>query len=116
MLRRRRGDADEGAHAAEHLATGQSKDAGPFVATAPVVALAADSAAAIANNAAACFVKEWEQPMLTTDEKTDPTARCELATKLKGLFMRDTDGLYGDFRKVRFAFPCFVFLLIYLGT
>ena len=116
MLRRRRGDADEGAHAAEHQATGQSKDAGSFVATAPVVTLAADSAAAIANNAAACYVEGWEQPVLTADEKTDPAARYKLATKLKGLFMHETDGHYDDYRKVRFAFPCFDFLLTYLGT
>ena len=54
--------------------------------------------------------------MLTIDEKTDPTARYKLSTKLKGLFMRVTDELYGDYRKVRFAFPSFVFLLTYLGN
>ena len=88
----------------------------PFVAAAPVVTLAAGSAAAIAKNAAACYVEGWEQPMLTIDEKTDPTARYKLATKLKGLFMHETDGHYDDYRKVRFAFPCFDFLLTYLGT
>ena len=78
--------------------------------------MAADSAAAIANNAAAFYVEGWEQPMLTIDEKTDPTARYKLATELKGMFMRNTDEHYGDYRKVRFAFPCFDFLLTYLGT
>ena len=54
--------------------------------------------------------------MLTIDEKTDPAARYKLAKNLKGLFTRDIDELYGDYREVRFGFPSFVFLLTYLGT
>jgi hypothetical protein len=71
----------------------------PFVPIATAVPLAAGSVASIVNNAAACYVEDWKLPLLTIDEKTDATARFKLATKLKGLYMRDTDIDYDDYRR-----------------
>ena len=77
--------------------------ASQYVAVSPGAVMKADSAAAIAANAAACYTEEWEKPLLTVDEKGDPTARFRIVSKFKGLCMRDTDEDYDDYRMVNFG-------------
>ena len=77
--------------------------ASQYVAVSPGAAMTADSAAAIAANAAACYTVKWEKPLLTVEEKADPTARFRIVSKIKGLCMRDTDEDYDDYRMVNFG-------------
>ena len=66
----------------------------PYIEPAPQptgAAMTADSAAAIAANAAACYTEELEKPLLTVEEKVNPAARFRIVSKIKGQCMRDTD-------------------------
>ena len=47
-----------------------------------------------------CFTEVWEHALYVIDEKTDSTARYRLLVKYKGMFIRDTDEPYDDYRKV----------------
>ena len=77
--------------------------ASQYVTVSPGAVMTADSAAAIAANAAACYTEEWEKPLLTVDEKGDPTARFRIVSKTKGLCMRAMDEGHGDYRMVNFG-------------
>ena len=47
-----------------------------------------------------CFVEIWEHGLIKTDEATDASARFRLLNKYKGIFMRDLDEDYDEYRKV----------------
>jgi len=52
------------------------------------------------NDISFCFTEVWEHALYVIDEKTDSTARYRLLVKYKGMFIRDTDESYDDYRKV----------------
>ena len=54
----------------------------------------------IRENTFFCFVEIWEHGLIKTDEATDATARFRLLNKYKGIFMRDLDEDYDEYRKV----------------
>jgi hypothetical protein len=54
----------------------------------------------IRENTFFCFTEVWEHALYIIDEKTDSTARYRLLVKYKGMFIRDTDESYDDYRKV----------------
>lgn len=66
----------------------------------PVTTDANSTATAVASDAANAWSEAWEKPLLIIDEKSDPTARFRLLTKLRGLCLRDTDEDYDDYRVV----------------